>query len=61
MTTAQGYKLYDKLGDIDIADGLVAAGLGTPGAIEAADNSAIEAAVGSENVAAVRSIWPAQE
>jgi hypothetical protein len=60
--TTQGDKLTKQLGDADLATALVAAGLGLPGDIEAAQDSAVEDAVGSENLAAVRVVFPgAQE
>lgn len=58
---AQANKLSRLLGDPVLAEALVAAGLGTPGRIEAAQDSAIEEAVESENLAAVRAVFPAQE
>ena len=43
----------------DVAQGLVEAGLATPKLVKAAQDSAIEAAVGSENLTAVRAAFPA--
>jgi hypothetical protein len=60
-TTANGAKFAVKIGDRDIAEALVAAGLMNEGAVEAAEDSAIEDAVGSENLAAVRLAFPAAQ
>lgn len=47
-------KLAIKLGNRSLATALVSAGLTTPGAIKRASDDEIKAAVGSENVSAVR-------
>lgn len=65
MTTTASGKLAIMLGRtelaITMADALVAAGLAWPRAIEQAEDSAIEDAVGSENLAAVRVVFPADQ
>lgn len=55
MADVRLVKLARKLRDSDLATLLFNAGLMTPGAVRDADNSVVEEAVGSENVAAVRS------
>jgi len=47
--------------DSGVAQLLVEAGLTTPGKIKRASDRTVSAAVGSENLAAVRAIFPAQE
>lgn len=59
--TPHGRKLGRKLGDYDLGELLVTAGLTTPGQIEAASDGDVEEAVGSENLAAVRDVFPGQE
>lgn len=59
--TPASNKLAQKLGDSDIAEALDGAGLSYPVAIENAEDSAIEDAVGSQNLAAVRAVFPAQQ
>jgi hypothetical protein len=59
--TAQADKLAKKLDSAELGAALVAAGLGTPGDIEAAQDSAVEDAVGSEYLAAVRQVFPSPE
>jgi hypothetical protein len=59
--TTQADKLAKQLGSAELGAALVAAGLGLPGDIEAAQDSAVEDAVGSENLAAVRSAFPAEQ
>jgi len=59
--TTQADKLAKQLGSAELADALVTAGLGLPGDIEAAEDSAIEDAVGSENLAAVRTAFPSAQ
>ena len=56
-TPASG-KLARKLGSTVLAEALVAAGLSYPVAIENAEDADIEDAVGSENLAAVRVVFP---
>ena len=57
---------YDKMvvecgGDADMALALYNAGLSSPGRVMAASDEDIEEAVGSENLSAVRTLFPAQE
>jgi hypothetical protein len=59
-TSASG-KLALKLGSAELAEALDAAGLSYPVAIEEATDEAIEAVVGSENLAAVRVAFPARQ
>lgn len=59
--TAHGQKLGKQLGDYDLGELLVTGGLVTPGQIEAASDGDVEEAVGSENLAAVRDVFPGQE
>jgi hypothetical protein len=62
IATQAAGKLAIKLGGTELAatmaNALVAAGLSYPVAIEGAEDSAIEDAVGSENLAAVRVVFP---
>lgn len=51
-------KLANKLGDRELAEKLVAAGLKNPGLIRRATNRAVAAAVGRNNLATVRAVFP---
>ena len=57
---------YDKMvvecgGDADLALLLYNAGLSSPGRVMRASDRDVEEAVGSENLSAVRTLFPAQE
>jgi hypothetical protein len=54
-------RLSGKLRDGTLAALLCDAGLCTPGGIRDAEDAAVEAAVGSENLAAVRARLPARQ
>lgn len=54
-------KLARKLGDRNLAEKLVEAGLKNPGMIRRASDRLIAAAVGQENLAAVRAVFPKAE
>lgn len=56
--TAHSDRLAKKLKNRELAEKLVAAGLRNPGDIRRATNRAIAAAVGRNNVAAVRAVFP---
>ena len=58
--TPHSDKLGKQLGDYDLGELLADAGLTTPGQIEAASDGDVEEAVGSENLAAVRTVFPGQ-
>ena len=62
VTSSAAGKLAVKLGRTELAEtmaeALVAAGLSYPVAIEDAEDADIEDAVGSENLAAVRVVFP---
>jgi hypothetical protein len=61
MTTPAGSKLGRILSDYALGEALVTAGLAWPRAIEQAEDAEIEEAVGSENLAAVRVAFPADQ
>lgn len=58
--TPQSNKLGKQLGDYELGELLADAGLTMPGDIEAASDQVVEDAVGSENLAAVRVVFPGQ-
>jgi hypothetical protein len=59
--TAATNKLAVKLDSAQLAAALIAADLSYPTAIRSASDQSIEAAVGSENLSAVRAVFAAEQ